>query len=238
MPSVHSIASSAATPVNADPKAPVVVDTNAMPWAPTVAAGVSCKVLERIIDPRKGRETALVKFEAGSALPAEDLETRMDVVVLDGAYQDELGSYAKYTFVREMPGVRRTLSSRGGCLLYIKRRMPIRADERGSARSVVVIERDKWVAVGQRFGMATHLYRDVHGLETARLGEMLPGKQVPAHDHAIGEESLILYGCLKDEHRDYTQGFWVRFPHGYEHAPYTLPDTPCGMLIREGDLIW
>lgn len=231
-------AASPAIPVNADAKAPVIVDTNALPWMPTDFPGIMHKVLERIIDPRKGRETALVKFEPGSAMPTGELDTRMDIVVLEGAYQDELGSYAKYTFVREMPGTSRTLSSKEGCLLYIKWRVPIRASERGSERSVVVVDRSKWVSFGHRFGMTTHLYRDRYGLETSRLGEMIPDKHIPPHDHSIGEETFILYGCLKDEHREYTQGCWFRFPYGYEHAPYTLPDTPCGMLIREGDLIW
>ena len=225
-------------PINADAKAPVVLDTNTMPWEPTGVPGISQKVLERIIDPRKGRETALVKFEPGARMPTEDLRTRMDIVVLEGAYEDELGTYTKHTFVREMPGSRRTLSSKDGCTLYVKRRVPIRANEHGSARSVVVVDRTKWVAVGHRFGMATHLYRDVHGLETSRLGEMTPDKHIPSHDHSIGEETFILYGVLKDEHRTYTEGCWFRFPNGYEHAPYTLPDSPCGMLIREGDLIW
>lgn len=238
MPDAGWMGMASSVPVNADAKAPIVLDTNEMPWEPTGVAGVTRKVLERIIDPRKGRETALLKLEPGSTLPTEDLQTRMDIVVIEGAYEDELGSYAKYTFVREMPGARRTLSSRSGCTLYVKRRVPIRADEHGAERSVVVVDRSKWVAIGQRFGMATHLYRDIHGLETSRLGEMTPDKHIPSHDHAIGEETMILYGCLKDEHRVYTQGCWFRFPHGYEHAPYTLPDTPCGMLIREGDLIW
>lgn len=225
-------------PVNADAGMPVVLDTNALPWQDTGITGVTQRVLERVIDARKGRETSLLRLEPGSRLPTETVETRVDIVVLEGSYEDDHGSYAKHTFVREMPGSTLSISSKDGCLLYVKRRMPIRANERGTARSVVPVDRSKWVAIGHRFGMATRFYRDVHGLEQSRLGEMQPGKQIPTHDHSIGEETMILYGCLKDEHRTYTQGHWFRFPRGYEHTPYTLPDTPCGMLIREGDIVW
>ena len=64
----------AATPVNADPTQCAVVDTNKIPWEPTAQRGVSIKVLERINDPVKGRETALFKLEPGTRLPTETLK--------------------------------------------------------------------------------------------------------------------------------------------------------------------
>ena len=60
----------AAAQVNADPTQCAVVDTNKLPWEPTAHRGVSIKVLERVNDPVKGRETALFKLEPGTALPA------------------------------------------------------------------------------------------------------------------------------------------------------------------------
>lgn len=64
-----------------------------------------------------------------------------------------------------------------------------------------------------------------------------PEKRIPSHDHAMGEETLVVDGELKDEFGVYGPGTWFRFPIGVAHAPYT-EDKPCFMLIREGDLVW
>ncbi len=53
----------------------------------------------------------------------------------------------------------------------------------------------------------------------------------------MGEETLIVDGCLKDEHGIYGPGTWLRFPIGVAHAPFTESE-PCYLLIREGDLVW
>lgn len=226
------------SPVNDDCKAAVVLDTYAMAWEPAIAAGVSRKVLDRVVHPRKGRETVLLKLEPGSQLPTEHREERVDIVVLEGSCEDEQGRYAKNTFVRDWPGVTRTLASAEGCTLYVRRRVPIRPHEHTLARDVVVVDPAKWETNPHRAGRGSHLYRDPNGLETARLVEVLAGRSIPIHHHPIGEETFILYGCLKDEHRDYTQGLWFRFPNGYAHAPFTSPEQPAGMLIREGDMVW
>jgi len=48
--------------VNADSNQVAVVNTNEMPWEKTEHPGISRKVLEFVNDPRKGRETSLLKF--------------------------------------------------------------------------------------------------------------------------------------------------------------------------------
>ena len=82
-----------------------------------------------------------------------------------------------------------------------------------------------------------HLYRDVHGIATARFGQVMSDKKIPSHEHAMGEETFVVGGCLKDEYDAYGPGTWFSFPIGVPHAPYTEADG-CLMLIREGDLVW
>ena len=112
--------------VNADPDKVVMLDTNNMPWEPTEHHGIAKKVLERVIDPKKGRETALLKFEPNARMPAELLAMRTDVFVLDGTYSDGHGEYGQHTFIRNPAGTQHTPSSCAGCVLYVKWRVPIR----------------------------------------------------------------------------------------------------------------
>lgn len=222
-------------PVNADPDKVVVIHTARMEWEKTEHPGASEKVLERVNDPRKGRETALLRLDPNTTLPPEELAVRIDMFVLEGSFSDGHGTYGKHTFIRNPAGARQTLSSQEGCVLYVKRRVPIPG--RGAERVVIDAATAQWTPFPQRSATVLHLYRDMHGVETARLGELQPNGKIPSHDHAMGEESLILRGIFKDEHHTYEPGTWFRYPIGVPHAPYT-DQGGCTMLIREGDLVW
>jgi anti-sigma factor ChrR (cupin superfamily) len=221
--------------VNADPNQVVVMNTNAMAWEKTEHPGVSRKVLEAVNDPRKGRETSLLRFEPGASLPTETLVDRMDLFVIEGACSDEHGSYGRHTFVRNPPGLRHTLSSKDGCVLYVKWRVPIRREV--GTRLVIDAQTAQWLDFPHRGASVLHLYPNADGIETGRIGNVHPNRRIPAHDHSIGEETLVLQGCLKDEYTAYTTGMWFRMPCGVPHAPYTENEN-CMMLIREGDLVW
>jgi anti-sigma factor ChrR (cupin superfamily) len=225
----------AALEVNADPNKVVVMNTNEMNWEPTADKGVSRKTLERVKDARKGRETSLLRLESGASLPAEELTERVEMFVLEGSCSDGTGTYGLHTFVRNQPGFRQTLSSKDGCVLYVKRRVPIRKTD--NERMVVDGKNAQWTPFPARGARVLHLYRDVHGVETARIGDVYPERKIPSHDHAMGEETFVIEGCLKDEYGSYGPGTWFRFPIGVPHAPYTEQQNAL-MLIREGDLVW
>ena len=220
--------------VNADADAVICLHTNDMPWQATNDAGVSEKILERIVDPDKGRVTALLKLEPGASLPTETLSTRTEILVIAGSCSDGIDTYGKRTFVRNPAGTEMTLSSAEGCELYIKRRIPFRDNDE---RLVIDTETCEWTPFPHRGADVVHFYRDQHGIDTSRFGNIRPGVSIPSHDHAMGEETLIIDGCLMDERDTYGAGSWFRFPVGVPHAPYT-EDQNCVMLIREGDLVW
>ena len=222
-------------PVNAEPEKVVVIHTARMAWEKTEHPGVYQKVLERVNDPHKGRETTLLRLDPNTAMPPEELATRIDIFVLEGSFGDGHGTYGKHSFVRNPAGSRQTLSSKEGCVLYVKRRVPIRG--RDAERLVVDAATAQWTPFPQRSATVLHLYRDMHGVETARLGELHPNGKIPTHDHAMGEESFIVRGIFKDEHHTYEPGTWFRYPIGVPHTPYT-DGGGCTMLIREGDLVW
>jgi anti-sigma factor ChrR (cupin superfamily) len=225
----------AKTDVNADPNVVVSLQTRDMPWQPTEHPGVEEKVLERITNPRKGRETSLLKFAPGASLPEEILKQRLDIFVIEGSCSDGQGHYGAHTFVRNSPGAPIHLSSTEGCTLYVKRREPIRPTD--NERLVIDPTVAQWADFPHRGAKVLHLYRDMHGIETSRFGHVYPERRIPSHDHAMGEETLVLEGCLKDEYAAYEPGAWFRMPIGVPHAPYTEA-SHCLMLIREGDLVW
>ncbi len=222
-------------PINDDPEAVVVVNTNEMPWEPTEHRGVSQKVVERVIDPRKGRETAFVKIDAGASLPTEKLAERLDLFVLEGSLRDGDKKHGQHTFVRKQPGDSFAPVSDEGCVYYVKRRVPIRATD--DDRLEIDAKTTPWTPFPHRGADVLHLYRDPHGIETSRFGQVHANKQIPTHNHAMGEETYIVEGALIDEYTAYTPGVWFRMPIGVPHAPYTK-EAPCTMLIREGDLVW
>lgn len=223
-----------AAQVNAKADELVVVQTNDMAWEATDNPGVSRKVLERVIDDEKGRETVLLRFDANTELLAEILETRMDLFVLEGTYSDGHGEHGPRTFVRRPRGTRISQASQTGCTLYVKRRNEFRENEDPMVIDTNAVE---WAAFPHRGADVVHFYRDPHGIEVSRFGKVYPEKRIPSHDHAMGEETLIVDGYLKDEYGTYGPGTWFRFPIGVPHAPYTEAE-PCFMLIREGDLVW
>ncbi len=222
-------------PVNADAAKVVRVDTNAMAWEPSEHPGVQRKVLEFVDDPKKGRETALVRFERGASVPASTLAERLDLYVIEGTLVDGEARYGAETFVRIAPGERFAPSSPEGCVIYAKWRVPIRPG--ASGRTVIDTRTAEWADFPHRGAKVLHLFRNVDGIETSRIGNVYPERKIPSHDHSIGEETFVLEGCLSDEYTSYPAGVWFRMPCGVPHAPYTGSQN-CKMLIREGDLVW
>ena len=221
--------------LNADPNKYVVMDSNAMTWKNTSCKGFSYKLLEKVIDPRKGRSTSLIKLDPGTTLPTETLDERCDLLVLEGTLHDGHSLYGEHTFIRNQPGYLQTLSSQTGCVLYLKRRKPIRKTD--TDRSVIDAKNIEWKPYPARGARVLHLYRDQHGVEAARLVDVYPDKQIPTHDHAMGDETFVVGGVIMDEHGSYGSGVWIRTPIGIPHTPFTKKDNVI-MLIRDGDMVW
>lgn len=226
----------AGVPVNADPSKLAVVDTNALPWDATEHPGVSRKVMEFVSDPKKGRETALLKFDSGAALRAQVLAERLDLFVIEGELIDGDLQYSAETYVRIPPGLTFAPQSRGGCTILAKWRTPIHPETAGE-RVIIDTKAAQWLDFPARGATILHLYKNVDGIETARIGNVYPHRKLPRHTHSIGEETFVLEGALIDEYATYSAGVWFRMPCDCPHAPYTA-EKNAKMIIREGDLIW
>jgi len=58
----------------------------------------------------------------------------------------------------------------------------------------------------------------------------------PTHQHALGEEFLVLEGEFGDEHGRYPAGTYVRNPAGTSHAPFSEPGCLIWVKLRQFDL--
>lgn len=74
------------------------------------------------------------------------------------------------------------------------------------------------------------------GSEVARATSLVryaPRSAFPPHDHALGEEFLVLDGIFSDEHGDYAAGTYVRNPSGSQHCPRTAPGCIIFVKLRQ-----
>ena len=106
------------------PRRSVRIDTRSAPFTGTLSPGVSR--LELYAEPGFPELIELLRMAPGSSLAPLSLAARaaaLEVLVLEGACRDDLGSYGPRTWLRFFPGTPLNLVSPGGALLYVKRQI-------------------------------------------------------------------------------------------------------------------
>lgn len=71
------------------------------------------------------------------------------------------------------------------------------------------------------------------GDEVARATSFVryaPKSRFPVHQHALGEEFIVLSGIFSDASGDYGEGSYVRNPPGSAHAPWS--DRGCEIFVK------
>ena len=94
----------------------VRVDTTRASWQPGIARGASVLPLFE----RGAERVRLVKLSPGARLERHDHPGGEEILVLDGAFEDEHGRYPKGTWLRNPPGSAHSAFSPEGCTLYVK----------------------------------------------------------------------------------------------------------------------
>ena len=100
-----------------------------------------------------------------------------------------------------------------------------------SRRVVIATDQMPWIPSPQA-GVERRLLDRIGG-EVARATSLVryaPASAFPTHDHALGEEFLVLDGIFSDEHGDYPAGTYVRNPPRSRHSPRTAPG--CTILVK------
>ncbi len=217
--------------LNTDFTQAVVVRTANMAWQPSPAAGVWRKRLELIGAPESGRVTSIVRYDADSRFPSHGHPEGEEILVLDGTFADEHGSYPAGTYLLNPQGFRHAPSSREGCVLFVKLRQ---YPGSGRGRRVVDSRAATWQPGDCPGRTLLPLYEDHAHAERMRLVQLAPGTRVAEHDHPGGEEVYVIDGTLADAQGSYEQGTWLRLPHGSRHQPYT--EAGCTLYVKTGHL--
>lgn len=103
-----------------------------------------------------------------------------------------------------------------------------------SERVVIDTQAMPWVA--SPMGGVERRMLDRIGGEVARATTIVrfaPGSAFSPHDHALGEEFLVLEGVFQDEHGDFGPGSYVRNPPGSRHTPATKPGCTIFVKLRQ-----
>ncbi len=100
-----------------------------------------------------------------------------------------------------------------------------------SARAVSFADEARWVPSPMAGVERRMLERD--GEEVARATSIVryqAGSRFDRHEHALGEEFLVLEGTFADEEGEYPVGSYVRNPPGSSHAPFS--EAGCTLFVK------
>lgn len=92
------------------------IDTAGAAFRPTATPGVSETVLHQV----PGETVRMVRFAPGTVAPSHPHPRGEEILVLEGSFADEDGSYPAGTWIRNPPGSAHAPRSEDGCLLWIK----------------------------------------------------------------------------------------------------------------------
>ena len=214
--------------INADLRQRVVIDSNAVPWQPSPLPGVERRPLERM-GAESGRATSIVRYAAGSSFKAHGHPHGEEILVLQGTFADEHGSYPAGTWLKNPPGSQHAPSSPDGCLLFVKLCHMSEAD---TNTECIDTKTAQWLP-GQVEGLSVLPLDSIGSTHTA-LVRWAPGTRFTAHRHMGGEEILVLEGTFQDESGEYPAGTWIRSPHHSQHQPFS--EAGCLIYVKVGHL--
>ena len=214
--------------INADLQQRVVIDSTALDWLPSPLPGVERRPLERMAA-ESGRATSIVRYAPGSSFKSHAHPLGEEILVLQGTFADEHGSYPAGTWLKNPPGSQHAPSSPDGCLLFVKLCHMSEADTNTECINTRVAQ---WLP-GQVEGLSVLPLDSVGSTHTA-LVRWAPGTRFSAHRHMGGEEILVLEGVFQDENGDYPAGTWIRSPHNSQHKPFS--EAGCLIYVKTGHL--
>jgi anti-sigma factor ChrR (cupin superfamily) len=208
----------------------VVLNSHTLTWLEAALLGSDCIYLERHAIP-SDRATAIIRYEAGAEFAAHVFPMGQEILVLDGVYEDEIGSYEAGTYIKNLPGTSYRSSSQTGCTLFVKNNYL--SIEDNAQRVIVDTQRADWFR-GLVDGL-TVLPLDETGTKHTALVRWAPETRFNPHKHFGGEEILVLEGIFEDEFGRYPTGTWIRSPHMSGHQPFSIEG--CLILVKTGHLL-
>ena len=213
--------------LNEDYSQRVVLNHHDLDWVASPQAGVERRMLDRI-GGEVAKATTIVRYLPGAKFELHTHEFGEEILVLDGVFSDESGSYPAGTYLMNPPGSSHAPRSETGCILFVKLRH-LGVDQR--RREVINTRTADWYQ-----GMVAGL--TVMPLMTQGLGSTLvrwaPQTYFNPHRHVGGEEIFVVAGVFEDEHGRYPSGSWIRSPHMSMHKPFSKEG--CTIFVKTGHL--
>ncbi|MCW8884730.1 MAG: cupin domain-containing protein [Motiliproteus sp.] len=218
--------------LNMDRSQRLVIDTDAMEWQPSPAAGVNRKPLEREAA-ESGQVTSVVEYLPGSQFASHLHPMGEEIMVLDGVFEDENGRYPAGTYLRNPPGSQHAPASREGCRLLVKLNM-FQSQDQAPVR--IDTAQQGWLPglVDGLSVMPLHQFAQDGFSEQVALVRWQPGTRFNPHSHFGGEEIFVLEGRFEDEFGAYPAGTWIRNPDNSRHQPFS--EQGCLILVKTGHL--
>lgn len=214
--------------INNDYNQRVVINHHDLPWIPSPELGVLRRMLERQ-GAEVAKATSIVKYLPGSKFEAHQHELGEEILVLEGTFSDETGSYGAGNFIMNPPGSVHSPFSESGCTLFVKLRH-LGPDQ--ITREVIDTKTAPWYQ-----GMVPGLH--VMPLMQQGTGSTLvkwdPQTYFNSHRHFGGEEIFVVEGVFEDEHGRYPAGTWIRSPHMSLHKPFSIEG--CTIFVKTGHLL-
>jgi len=209
-----------------------IVHTDSLEWQPSPSPGVWRKRLELYGPTEAGRVTSVVRYDPGSRFRPHPHPDGEEIFVLSGVFSDERGDHPAGTWLLNPEGFVHGPGSEPGCTLFVKLRQ-----YGGVGRRQVALdtrEASRWEDHALPGVRTLPLYQQDGFPETVRLTRIAPGATIPPQTFPGGEEIFVLEGSFSDEHGDYREGSWVRYPPGSGHTPRT--DSGCLLFVKKGHL--
>lgn len=201
-----------------------IVRADDLSWQPSPSPSVWRKRLFHRGPPEAGTVNSIVRFDPGSQFPSHGHPDGEEVLVLQGVYSDERGSFPAGTFLLSPEGFEHAPFSVEGCLLLVRLRQYA-----GDDREQVVLDTTagNWLelAPGVR---RQRLYESARYGDSKWLIEIAPGTALPASELSEGAEVFVVRGGLEEERGRYARHTWLR----------VLPGSARRLRTDEGCLLY
>ena len=206
--------------------APLVIRTGALPWAPSPSPRVWRKRLEHEGPPEAGRVTSLVRYEPGSVFAPHPHPDGEEILVLEGTFADEHGSYPAGTFMLNPEGYVHAPRSPDGCTLFVKLR------QSPGSRKAVSLDTTRAAFEPVRHGVERlELYAEQGFPERIELVRLAPGAGHEPLPGGASGEVFVLSGECHDGTERHAARTWLRiFPRGFVRL---MSDTGCLLYVKQ-----
>ncbi len=214
--------------INANFSLPIMVDTEALSWQRSPAAGVMRKRLE-LIGKHDPRLTTLVKFDPGSKFNKHGHDGGEEFLVLAGVFSDASGDYSAGCYIRNPPGTYHAPFTVEGCTILVK----LRQFQSLDSKQLVIDTKahtTRWSSTGEPgiSRLTLHSFAD----ETVSLYKMHPQCWTTFKKHKQGTEIFVYEGSVSDGNNDYQEGTWLRYPAA-SRVKISAPDG-AGIYVKQG----